>query len=161
MKTRHPQCSTELADPGESRSFIIHAAAGAGGAGGMAGGPVRLALGSKSLRPPADRAPDGNRQPARVVRRGSRRQRSADRGLAGQAEAPVPGGDQRGRADRDAAASGTRVWFHFCVAFRGRFLSLHRTESEVGASDFGVSVTESEQVTRPAAFTLLSVRPVV
>lgn len=92
-------------------------------------GPVRLALGSKSLRPPADRAPDGTQQPAWARRRGSRRALRGDYAAW-----------SRARVGADEAGAGhTRVWFHFCVAFRGRFLSHHRAESEVGASDFGVS----------------------
>ena len=96
-----------------------------------------MALASKSLRPPADRAPDGTQQPAWVVVVGSRRALrgalNSRRRRGGHARTGCTGPEGRGGAGH------TRVWFHFCGAFRGRFLSHHRTESEVGASDFGVS----------------------
>ena len=70
-------------------------------------GPVRLALGSKSLRPPADRAPDGTQQPAWVVVVGAG-ERSAV------TTRPRTNG---GRVGPDEAARGTRA-FGFIFALR-------------------------------------------
>ena len=82
-----------------------------------------------------------------------------------QASAPRVRGDyaawSRATVGADEAARGTRAFgFIFALRFAVGF---SRTTGRSRRSEHRTSesVTESERVTRPAAFTLLSVRPVV
>jgi hypothetical protein len=87
-------------------------------------------------------------------RRGSRRERSA-------VTAASRGDYTRRTVGPDEAARGTRAFgFIFALRFAVGF---SRTTGRSRRSEHRTSesVTESERVTRPAAFTLLSVRPVV